>query len=219
MAVPREDPVEIAPGVWWVGVRLAHDHFQCHTYFIANGSDGVLIDPGSPLTIEGTLAKLRTITDLGAIRWLVCHHSDPDICAALPRLGEVLTHPDIQVVSEWRANALIRHYGHRFPTYLVDQHNWCLPLAGDRRLEFQLTPYLHFPGAMVSHDSATGTLFSSDLFGGFVPDSDVLESDDAAYIIENARPFHQHYMPSRELLSAGLARIRSRWPRIERIAP
>ncbi len=215
----QEEPIEIAPGVWWVGVRLANDHFQCHTYFIANGSDGVLIDPGSPLTIDGTLAKLRTITDLGAIRWLVCHHSDPDICAALPRLGEVLTHPDVQVVTEWRANALIRHYGHRFSTYLVEKHNWCLPLQGDRRLEFQLTPYLHFPGAMVSFDSFSHTLFSSDLFGGFVPDSNVLESADAAYIIENAQPFHQHYMPSRELLSAGLARIRSRWPRIERIAP
>lgn len=211
--------MEIAPGVWWVGVRLEKDHFQCHTYFIANGSDGVLIDPGSPLTIEGTLAKLRAITDLGAIRWLVCHHSDPDICAALPRLGEVLTHPDAQVVTEWRAHALIRHYGHGFPTYLVEQHDWCLPLQGDRRLEFQLTPYLHFPGAMVSFDTASRTLFSSDLFGGFVPDSSVLESADAAYIIENARPFHQHYMPSRELLSAGLARIRSRWPLIERIAP
>ncbi|WP_254962861.1 MULTISPECIES: diguanylate cyclase [unclassified Cyanobium] len=202
-----------------MGVRLDKDHFQCHTYFLANGSEGVLIDPGSPLTIEGTLAKLRTITDFGAIRWLVCHHSDPDICAALPRLGEVLTHPEIQVVTEWRANALIRHYGHRFSTYLVEQHDWCLPLLGGRRLEFQLTPYLHFPGAMVSYDSLSHTLFSSDLFGGFVPDSNVLESDDAAYIIENARPFHQHYMPSRELLSAGLARIRSRWPCIGRIAP
>lgn len=215
----QEEPIEIAPGVWWVGVRLVKDHFQCHTYFITNGSDGVLIDPGSPLTIEGTLAKLRTITDLGAIRWLVCHHSDPDICAALPRLGDVLTHPDVHVVTEWRANALIRHYGHRFSTYLVEQHHWCLPLQGDRRLEFQLTPYLHFPGAMVSFDTFSRTLFSSDLFGGFVPDSSVLESSDAAYIIENARPFHQHYMPSRELLSAGLARIRCRWPRIERIAP
>ena len=215
----QEEPVEIAPGVWWVGVRLKKDRFQCHTYFIPNGSDGVLIDPGSPLTIEGTLAKLRSITDLGAIRWLVCHHPDPDICAALPRLGEVLTHPDIQVVTEWRANALIRHYGHPFSAYLVEKHHWCLPLQGDRRLEFQLTPYLHFPGAMVSYDTGSHTLFSSDLFGGFVPDSNVLESDDADYIIKNARPFHQHYMPSRELLSAGLARIQSHWPRIDRIAP
>ncbi|MCT0207846.1 diguanylate cyclase [Synechococcus sp. CS-1332] len=211
--------MEIAPGVWWVGVRLAHDHFQCHAYFIANGSEGVLIDPGSPLTIDGTLAKLRRITDLDAIRWIVCHHPDPDICAALPRLSEELKRPDVQMVSEWRGNALIRHYGHRFQPFLVEEHGWCLPLQGDRRLEFQLTPYLHFPGAMVSYDTFSRTLFSSDLFGGFVPDSNILESDDAAYIIENARPFHQHYMPSRELLSAGLARIRSRWPEISRIAP
>ena len=214
-----DDPVEIAPGVWWVGVRLDKDHFQCHTYFIPNGSDGVLIDPGSPLTIDGTLAKLRSITDLGAIRWLVCHHPDPDICAALPKLGDVLTHPDVQVVTEWRANALIRHYAHRFSTYLVEKHGWCLPLEGGRRLEFQLTPYLHFPGAMVSYDTFSHTLFSSDLFGGFVPDSSVLESSDASYIIKNPRPFHQHYMPSREMLSAGLARIRSRWPWIDLIAP
>ncbi|MDM7953367.1 MAG: diguanylate cyclase [Cyanobium sp. CZS 25K] len=215
----QEEPLEIAPGVWWVGVRLAQDNFQCHAYFIANGSEGVLIDPGSPLTIEGTLAKLRRITDLDAIRWIVCHHCDPDICACLPRLSEVLQRPDVQVVTEWRANALIRHYGHRFSSYLVEEHGWCLPLAGDRRLEFQLTPYLHFPGAMVSYDTFSHTLFSSDLFGGFVPDNDVLESEDAAYILENARPFHQHYMPSRELLSAGLARVQSRWPEIERIAP
>jgi two-component system, cell cycle response regulator len=130
-AVLREDPVEIAPGVWWVGVRLAHDPCQCHTCFIAHGSDGVLIDPGSPLTIEDTMAKLRAITDLDAIRWLVCHHGDSGICAALP-------------------------------------------LAGERWQEFLLTPYPHFPGAMVSHDSGTRTLFSSDLFGAFVPCSSLL---------------------------------------------
>lgn len=72
---------------------------------------------------------------------------------------------------------------------------------------------------MVSYDTFSHTLFSSDLFEGFVPDNSVLESSDASYIIKNARPFHHHYMPSREMLSAGLARIRSRWPRIDLIAP
>jgi diguanylate cyclase (GGDEF)-like protein len=72
---------------------------------------------------------------------------------------------------------------------------------------------------MVSYDTRTGTLFSSDLFGGFVPDSDVLVSEDVDYIIENAKPFHQHYMPSTQLLSAGLLRIQHRWPNIQRIAP
>jgi flavorubredoxin len=72
---------------------------------------------------------------------------------------------------------------------------------------------------MVSYDTRTATLFSSDLFGGFVPDARILVSHDLDYIIESARPFHQHYMPSTELLTAGLARIQQRWPQIRQIAP
>ncbi len=214
-----DNPVALAPDLWWVGVRLPEDAFQCHAYFLHRGRDSVLIDPGSPLTIEATLDKVAQVADLDSIRYLLCHHADPDIAASLPYLSQRLGRDDVQVVTEWRAKALLKHYGHRFGYYLVEDHDWQLALGRDDALEFQLTPYLHFPGAFVSYDPRTGTLFSSDLFGGFVPDSTVLESDDLAYIIEAARPFHQHYMPSTALLSAGLARIQLRWPDITRIAP
>jgi len=213
------EPLRIAEDVWWVGIRLPNDQFQCHAYLLECGDDTVLIDPGSPLTIEGTLDLVQQVCDLDSIRYLVCHHADPDIAASLPLLSERLTRPDVQVVTEWRAAALLKHYGHRFDYYLVEEHEWVLPLGDDRRLEFQLTPYLHFPGALVSFDPTSRTLFSSDLFGGFVPDSSVLVTDDVDYVIENARPFHQHYMPSQELLSAGLTRIQHRWPHIDLIAP
>lgn len=219
---PRQDlhqPIEIAPSVWWVGMRLPDDRFQCHSYFIHCGDNSALIDPGSALTIETTLKKLRQITELDQIRYLVCHHPDPDIAGSLGFLSQHLPRPDVLVVTEWRAKALLRHYGHRFAYYRVEENDWRLPLQEGRRLEFQLTPYLHFPGALVSFDTATATLFSSDLFGGFVPDNAVLEAPDVATIIDNARPFHQHYMPSRELLTAGLTRIQLRWPEIQRIAP
>ena len=214
-----DDPLEIAEGVYWVGIRLPNDTFQCHAYLIDNGRDSVLLDPGSPLTIEATLAKVDQVCGLDAVRYLVCHHPDPDIAASLPYLSERLTRDDVEVVTEWRAKALIKHYGHRFGYYLVDGNGWRLPLGPDRELEFQLTPYLHFPGAMVSYDTRTRVLFSSDLFGGFVPDSSTLVSHDVDYIIDNARPFHQHYMPSTELLDAGLSRVQERWPDIAMIAP
>jgi two-component system cell cycle response regulator len=217
--VRADDPVRIADDVWWVGVRLPGDQFQCHAYYIANGSSSVLLDPGSPLTIEATMAKVSQIASPDSIAYLVCHHPDPDIAASLRDLSTMLTREDVRVVTEWRAQALLKHYGHRFGYARVEEQDWRLPLADGRALEFQLTPYLHFPGAMVSYDTGTGTLFSSDLFGGFVPDSDVLVCDDLEYVIENAKPFHQHYMPSTELLSAGLSRIQHRWPDIQRIAP
>jgi len=212
-------PVLVAQGVWWVGARLENDLFQCHAYLIDNGDESVLVDAGSPLTIVQTMEKVAQITDVESIKYLVCHHPDADIAASLPWLSERLTRQDVLVITEWRAEALLKHYGHRFEYYRVEEHDWKVPLGPGRDLEFQLTPYLHFPGAMVSYDTATGTLFSSDLFGGFVADTDVLVSDDLDYIVESARPFHQHYMPSTELLTAGLSRIQQRWPRIDRIAP
>lgn len=212
-------PVEIAPDTWWVGRRLIDDEFQCHAYLLVNGSDSVLFDPGSPLTIDTTLDLVSQVIDLQDIKYLVCHHPDPDIAASLPILGRVLDRDDVQVVTEWRARALLKHYGHRFDYWLVEDHDWQLPLAAGHALEFQLTPYLHFPGAFMTYDTSTRVLFSSDLFGGFVPDSGVLIADDLEYVLQNARPFHQHYMPSTALLQAGLGRVRHRWPDIELIAP
>lgn len=117
------EPIEIAPGVWWVGIRLPDDRFQCHSYYLDCGNQGVLIDPGSPLTIEATLQKVARITDLERIRYLVCHHPDPDIAAGLGALSQQLTRPDVVVVTEWRAQALLRHYGYRFPDYRVEEHD------------------------------------------------------------------------------------------------
>lgn len=215
----RDDPLDLGHGVWWVGVRLPNDRFQSHAYYLHHPAGGVLLDPGSPVTIEATMAKVARIADPQSIRWLVCHHPDPDIASALPWLSEFLRGDQVKVVTEWRAEALMKFYGFRFPTWRVEENGWRLPLGDDRVLEFQLTPYLHFPGAFVSYDGTSGTLFSSDLFGGFVPRSEVLVSDDLPYILEAARPFHQHYMPGTELLAAGLKRIQRRWPRIDRIAP
>jgi two-component system cell cycle response regulator len=214
-----DEPVRIGEGVWWVGARLENDQFQCHAYFIDNGDRSVLLDPGSPLTIGSTMGKVAQVADVDSIRYLVCHHPDPDIAASLRDLSALLTREDVEVVTEWRAQALLKHYGHRFGYYRVEEQGWRVPLAPGRDLEFQLTPYLHFPGAMVSYDTGSATLFSSDLFGGFVPDSDVLVCDDLDYIIDAARPFHQHYMPSTELLTAGLTRIQQRWPHIAQVAP
>ena len=211
--------IEIAPDVWWVGARLENDLFQCHAYLLRNGDSSVLLDPGSPLTIDETLAKVASIVDLSDIKYLVCHHPDPDIAAALPHLSTALERDDVVVVTEWRARALLKHYGHRFDYWLVEEHDWRLDLPGGRALEFQLTPYLHVPGAFMSYDVETATLFSSDIFGGFVPDSATLVAEDLDYALDAARPFHQHYMPSTALLTAALERVQLRWPGIHRIAP
>ena len=210
-------PVEIGARAWWVGAVRPDETFQCHAYLLEAGDRSVLIDPGSSEAIDDVLAKVRQIVPLESIRWVVCHHSDPDIAAGLPLLRERLPRPDIELVTEWRAQTLLHHYHAHFPYYLVEQNGWQLPLDGQRSLKFVLTPYLHFPGAMCSWDESTGIVFSSDLFGGFTDGTELFARDGDYF--EAIRPFHEHYMPSKEILGAGLARLKKSFHPINMIAP
>ncbi len=196
--------VQIADRVWWVGERQADDVFQSHVYLLEQGDQSVLFDPGSLLTWEDTLRKIESVIPFDHIRYFVCHHQDPDITASLPLIDKMVTRSDAVVVSHWRAKALLQHYNVSLPFWLVEEHGWELPLQ-DRTLLFRFTPYAHFPGAFVSFDELSGTLFSSDLFGGFT-DSFSLYAQDESYF-EQIRYFHEHYMPSRDVLEFALSQI------------
>jgi diguanylate cyclase (GGDEF)-like protein len=209
--------LEIADRVWWVGSVRPDDTFQCHSYLIEAGDNSVLIDPGSTLTIDETLRRAGEVVPLSSIRWVVCHHSDPDIAGGLAEVRKALPSEELRLVTEWRAETLLRHYDAGIPFLRVEDHGWILPLDEHRELQFVLTPYLHFPGAMCSYETGSGVLFSSDLFGGFTDGSQLIATD-ASYF-ESMRPFHEHYMPSREILAAGLGRITRAFGPIALIAP
>jgi diguanylate cyclase (GGDEF)-like protein len=209
--------VEVAHRVWWVGDVLVGDPFQCHPYLVEAGEHSLLIDPGSTLTIEATLRKVQEVVPLEHIQWVLLHHSDPDIADSLHTLSERLVRDDVQVITEWRAALLLKHFAARFPFVTVEDLGWQLEVEPGRTLEFLLTPYLHFPGAFVTFDASTRSLFSSDLFGGFNRARRLWAVSEGDF--EDLRQFHEHYMPSREILMAGLATITARFPHIDRVLP
>ncbi|MBK8964821.1 MAG: diguanylate cyclase [Candidatus Competibacteraceae bacterium] len=206
--------VQIADRVWWVGHRLKNDVFQCHVYLIEQGDQSILFDPGSVLTFRQTLRKIEEVIPFSHIRYFVCHHQDPDITGALPLIDQLIDRDDAVLVTHWRAQMLIKHYGIRLPFWLVDANDWKLMLP-DRRLDFIFTPYAHFPGAICTFDSSTGVLFSSDIFGGLTSEFALVAKDE--HYFEAMRPFHEHYMPSRDILDYALSAI-ERHP-IRMIAP
>jgi diguanylate cyclase (GGDEF)-like protein len=213
-AADTHHAVEIAPRIWWVGEVLADDRFQCHVYLLDQGDQSVLFDPGSRLTFSGTLRKIQEVMPLNQIRYFVCHHPDPDITAALPLIDALIDRPDACVVTHSRGKSLLRHYDLRMPFWLVDEHDWRLPLE-ERELRFIFTPYAHFPGAFCTFDPQSRMLFSSDLFGGFTNQPTLVAQDESHF--ETIRLFHEHYMPSREILGYALSQI-DRFP-VHSVAP
>ncbi|MDP3479521.1 MAG: diguanylate cyclase [Desulfoprunum sp.] len=210
----HKKPVQIAERIWWVGHVLPDDPFQCHVYLIENGDQSVLVDPGSMLTFRHTLAKIEQILPFSQIRYFICHHQDPDITSCLPLIDQITNRRDAVILSHWRAIALLKHLGLSMPFECVEKMGWRIDL-GSRELEFIFTPYLHFPGAFCTFEPATGSLFSSDLFGGFT-EKWQLFAEDGTYF-EAIRPFHEHYMPSRDILFSCLCNL-EKYP-LELIAP
>lgn len=196
--------IEIAPRIWWVGHQIPGDIFQCHAYLIENGDQSLLFDPGSALTFRQTLRKIEEVVPFSKIRYFVCHHQDPDITGALPLIDSMISRDDAVLVTHWRAAALLKHLDLKLPMWQIDSKDWTLDIGG-RRLRFLFTPYLHFPGAFCTFDEESGILFSSDLFGGFTEEFSLFARDESYF--ESIRPFHEHYMPSRDILLHGLLTI------------
>ena len=209
-------PVEIAENVFWVGSYIKDDIFQCHPYLIREGTESVLIDPGSLITFEETLRKIKYLTDLENIKYIICHHQDPDLAASLPEIEKVFPERERYIVTHWRTYFLLKHYNLLTPFYLVDQHEFRLELESGRKLQFLFTPYMHYPGNIVTYDPETKVLFSSDIFGGWVEKDWSLFAEKEEYI-ESIRAFHEIYMPCREVVIYSIEKLKKL--DIEIIAP
>ncbi|VBB40185.1 hypothetical protein TRIP_E280162 [uncultured Spirochaetota bacterium] len=182
-------------GFFWVGNSLLTENLICNPYLLVEGGEGILFDPGSTLDAKDVMASVASILPLDKIRYVVLHHQDPDLAAALPYMeaaGMKFT-----IVTHWRTWSLLRFYGITSPVYLVDEHGYALRLSSDRTLQFIPTPYLHFPGAIATYDRQSKFLLSSDLFGAF-SERWSLYADDGYR--EAMKRFHEHYMPSNEIL-------------------
>lgn len=186
---------EIADGIYWVGFNEDAIGLQCNPYLLVDHDEAVLFDPGSVLDFEYVLENVKSIIPIEKINYVVLHHQDPDFCSSVPlfeKAGAQFT-----VVTTWRTQTLVKYYGIQSKYYIMDVNDFKLRLSSGRELQFVPTPYLHFAGAVVTYDKQTKTLLSSDLFGGFSNNGELYASKD---YIEKVKAFHEHYMPSNDIL-------------------
>ena len=198
-----EEAIEIAPRIYWVGMYLRGDPFQCHPYLIENEDKSILIDPGSMLEFEETTKKIASITDFKNIKYIILHHQDPDLVAAVPEIEKLIGREDLQIVTHSRMTVLIKHYLVRSSYYEIDKEEYKLR-SKELELQFLTTPYCHSPGAFVTYEPKTKTLFSGDIFGGIEESWEFYAKED---YFQKAKQFHQEYMPSKDIFNYALNKI------------
>jgi len=199
-----QDAIEIAKNIYWIGMYLENDPFQCHPYLIKNKNESILIDPGSMLEFKETVRKIKSVVDMKDIKYIVLHHQDPDLVAAVPEIEKLINRDDLLIVTHSRMSLLIKHYLVTSDYYEIDKNENKLITSNGYRLDFLTTPYCHSPGAFVSYEPETKTLFSGDIFGG-LEESWEFYADDTYF--EKAKQFHEEYMPSKDIFNYALNKI------------
>jgi two-component system, NtrC family, C4-dicarboxylate transport sensor histidine kinase DctB len=196
--------IPIAEEIFWVGMYLPNDPFQCHAYFIENGDESVLVDPGSMLEFDAIVRKVSSLAPLSNIKYIILHHQDPDLCASVPALERLIARDDLRVVTHSRMPPLIKHYGIRSRYYEIDKEGLTLRTRNGLTLDFLTTPYCHSPGAFVSYEPRAKVLFSSDIFGGIEESWEFYAGED---YFEKAKQFHAEYMPSKDIFNYALGKM------------
>ena len=204
VSVDYGGPVAVTREIFWVGFHDAEADMHCNPYLLVDGDEAVLIDSGSIPQFPVIMRKIIDVINPAQISIVVASHPDPDVCSNMAVVEDVVEREDLRIAAHAASLRLIRYYGLRSTLYAVDRNDWRITLKSGRVLEFIHTPHLHFAGSIATWDVASGSLFSSDLFGAM--DHDWALFGDAGYA-PDMNSWHEMIMPARAMLNVVLDRF------------
>jgi len=204
VSVDYGGPVAVTREIFWVGFHDAEADMHCNPYLLVDGDEAVLIDSGSIPQFPVIMRKIIDVINPAQISIVVASHPDPDVCSNMAVVEDVVEREDLRIAAHAASLRLIRYYGLRSTLYAVDRNDWRITLKSGRVLEFIHTPHLHFAGSIATWDVASGSLFSSDLFGAM--DHDWALFGDAGYA-PDMNSWHEMIMPAGAMLRAVMDRF------------
>jgi flavorubredoxin len=196
--VDYDHAVAVTREIYWVGFEEKESHLHCNPYLLLDKDEVVFFDPGSIPDFPTIMRKVLDVINPQAISLVVASHQDPDVCGNIAVVEDVIANPDLKFAVHSNTGRLTEHYGINSEEYIVDRNDFKFTLKSGRELEFIYAPYCHSPGAIVTYDKKSRSLFSGDLFGGVSKEWSLFAEDD---YLEPMKTFHQLYMPSNQIVS------------------
>ena len=164
-------PVELAPGVFWVGAvdwtirdfhgYLTEDGTTYNAYLILDERP-TLIDTVKRELLPEMLARVAEIINPEKIAYIVSNHVEMDHSGGLPQVVN-LVKPEKVFCSPMGKAGLSRHFKQDWPFEEVKTGSQVS--LGAYTLSFLETPMLHWPDSMMTYLQEEQILFSSDAFG------------------------------------------------------
>ena len=163
--------ITLAEGITWVGVvdwniRDFHGYETrrgtTYNAYLIEDEKIALIDTVKHVFSNELLRKIREVTDLEKIDYLVINHVEMDHSSSLPIIAKEAKNATI-IASQRGKDAIIEHYGQDFNIQTVKTGDELK--LGRRTLRFVEAPMLHWPDSMFTYVVEDKILMPNDAFG------------------------------------------------------
>jgi len=168
-------PVEIRPGVFWVGINdrvtelfeglwpIGREGITYNSYLIKD-EKSALIDLSKEMLSDEYLAQVSEVFNIADLDYVVINHMEPDHSGALKRLRELC--PKAKILGMPRAIQMLEDF-YGLTDNVESLTNRQELSLGKNTLRFVYTPFVHWPETMMTYMVEKKILFPCDGFGGY----------------------------------------------------
>ncbi len=167
-------PVSLSENIFWLGANdrkttlfenlwPIENGVAYHSYLIL-GEKTALVDAIELSKAPDLIRKIKTLLQGKPLNYLIINHMEPDHGGAIE---EIVKHfPDVKLIGNRMTFSLVKSFFDISENCQLIQNEETLDL-GKFQLKFYLTPWVHWPETMMTYETHTKTLFSSDSFGSY----------------------------------------------------
>ena len=180
---PDTDVLDINNDVKWVGVIdydivtfdvvMETEYGTTYNSYFINAEKKTLIETSKEKFWDVYLEKLKQVTDLSGLEYVVLNHTEPDHSGNLANVLEMA--PDATVVGTRLAIQYLKDFLGKEFRHLVVKDGDTLDL-GNKTLRFVGAPNLHWPDSMYTYLEEDRLLFTCDSFGCHYAHPDMIDN-------------------------------------------
>jgi len=216
---------EIKKDIYWAGAidwdRRLFDELiplpegtSYNSFLIKGQKKTALIDTVDPTKEDDLLDNLDDL-EIENLDYLVVNHAEQDHSGTVPLLLEI--YPEAKVVTNEKCKKmLMEHLLIEEDRIITVKDDDTLSLGG-KTLRFIFAPWVHWPETMLTYLEEDKILFSCDLFGAHLADSNLWVDDEPRAYLSAKRYYAEIMMPFRKNIKKHLERLKDL--EIDTVAP
>ena len=179
------DYLKLKDDFYWIGTRdydlktfdiiMATEYGSTYNSFLLEGSEAVAIFETTKIAwAQDFIDTINQLMPVEKVKYLILSHTEPDHTGMITELLKV--HPDIIIVGTQIAINYLKEMVHTEFNSMAVKTGDTISL-GDKTLQFQQLPLLHWPDTMYTYIPEIKTVVTCDSFGAHYCDETLLLSE------------------------------------------